>query len=73
MKVSDIEAVVSEFSRGGFLVPVQGTKKASASRTAYTAVQSGATHERMRSELFDPLTLISHHVSCATTSVQHIY
>lgn len=44
----------------------KGAKKASANRTTYSAVKSGPMHERMLRELFDPLVLISHHVSQST-------
>ena len=52
----------------GYFVPATGSHKAGYKKTGkplFVAVRDGPKYEEMLKALFDPLTLIAHHVSSA--------
>ena len=52
----------------GYIVPATGSHKAGYKKTGkplFVAVRDGTNYEEMLKTLFDPLTLIAHHVSSA--------
>lgn len=63
MKVATIESVINELRNDGYIIASGTGKKGASSKRAWTAVKKGPKYEQMKRDLFDPLLLISHHVS----------
>lgn len=70
LTVADTNAIIDCLRGQGHIVHTSGTKKASATKMAYSAFKNGPKHEKMLDDLFDPLLLIRHLVSYATQATR---